>query len=72
MPNLTIKGRDGRELQIAHGGYIYFRDEEGEVNWEWQYIPKIHEEIENILTRAEGMLDEVKKLLPDLPMGRLK
>jgi phage pi2 protein 07 len=72
MPNLTIKGRDGRELQIADGGFIYFKDKEGEVNWEWQYISKIHPQIEKLLARAESMLDEVKELLPDLPMGSLK
>jgi len=72
MPNLIVKGRDGRELQISHGGFVYFKDEEGEVNWEWEYIPKAHEEIENILARAESMLDEIKKLLPDRPMGRIK
>jgi hypothetical protein len=72
MPNLTIKGRDGRELQISQGSFVYFKDEEGEVNWEWEYIPGIHEEIENILARAERVLDEIKKLLPDRPVGRIK
>jgi len=69
MPNLTIKGRDGRELQISLGNFIYFKDAEGEVNWEWEYIPNLHQEIEKLIARTEMMLDEVKKLLPDLPPG---
>ena len=72
MPDLLIRTRDGREVQITRGNFIFLKDEEGEVNWEWQYIDKIHSEVENILDRSEQMVDEVKKLLPDKPMGRLK
>lgn len=72
MPDLLIRTRDGREVQITRGNFIFLKDEEGEVNWEWQYIDKIHSEVEKILDRSEQMVDEVKRLLPDTPMGRLK
>lgn len=72
MPNLIVKANDGRELQISRGGFVYYKHKEGEVNWEWQYISNLHEDIEKILERAEGMLDEVKTLLPDRPMGKIK
>jgi phage pi2 protein 07 len=72
MPNLIVKAQDGRELQISRGGFVYYKDNEGEVNWEWQYISDLQEDMEKILKRAESMLDEVKSLLPDSPMGRIK
>jgi len=72
MPDLMIKTEDGRELQITRNNFIFLRDKEGEVNWEWQYIDVIHPQIEDILKRSEKLVDEVKSLLPDKPMGRLK
>lgn len=72
MPDLKVKTRDNREIQISRGNFIFLRDEEGEVNWEWQYITTIHSQIEEILNRSEEFVDEVKRLLPDMPMGRLK
>jgi hypothetical protein len=52
MSNLTIKGRDGRKLQISRGDFIYFKDDEREVTWEWEYIPVIHPELEKLLEKA--------------------
>jgi hypothetical protein len=73
MPNLTIKTEDGRELQISRGSFIFLRDEEGEVNWEWEHLlPEIGQELEGILDRSEAIVNEVKSLLPNIPMGRLK
>ena len=72
MPNLVVRTKDGRELQITRNDFIYLKDKEGEVNWEWQYIDIIHPQIEDLLNRSEQFVDEVKKLLPDKPMGRLK
>jgi hypothetical protein len=73
MPNLTIKTQDDRELQISRGSFIFLRDEEGEVNWEWeQLLPEIRQELEGILDRSEAMITDVKSLLPNIPMGRLK
>jgi hypothetical protein len=73
MPHLVIRSEDGRELQISPRNYVFFRDEEGEVNWEWEYLPaEIRSAIQKLVGRADGMLDEVKDLLPDVPMGRIK
>lgn len=72
MPNLVVGSRGGRELQISRGKFIFLRDREGEVNRGWQYVENAQPGIEAILERAEAMVDEVKALLPDIPMGRLK
>ena len=72
MPNLIVRTRDGRELQISDQNFVFLKDREGEVNWEWEYLDNIQSDIETILERSESMVDEVKRLLPDIPMGRLK
>ncbi|MFO7740081.1 MAG: hypothetical protein R6V46_16500 [Desulfatiglandaceae bacterium] len=72
MPNLIVRTRDGRELQISGQNFVFLKDQEGEVNWEWEYLGNIQSDIEAILERSESMVDEVKHLLPDIPMGRLK
>lgn len=72
MPNLIVRTRDGRELQISDRNFVFLKDQEGEVNWEWEYLDNMQSDIETILERSEAMVDEVKQLLPDIPMGRLK
>ncbi|GEM_PF-2539419 len=73
MPNLVIRSRDGREVQISEGNFVFLKDQEGEVNWEWQYLEDhVRSQVDGILQKAEAMVDEVKDMLPDLPMGRLK
>ena len=67
-----MRTRDGRELQISGQNFVFLKDQEGEVNWEWEYLGNIQSDIEAILERSESMVDEVKHLLPDIPMGRLK
>jgi len=67
-----VRTRDGRELQISGQNFVFLKDQEGEVNWEWEYLGNIQSDIEAILERSESMVDEVKHLLPDIPMGRLK
>jgi hypothetical protein len=72
MPNLVVRSRDGRELQISDGNFIFLKDQEGEVNWEWQYLEDVHSDVEASPHRAEAMIHQVKDLLPDNPVGRIK
>ena len=72
MPHLVVRGEDGRQLQISNRNFVFLRDKEGEVNWEWEYLSEeIRSALQEVLRRAEEMLDEVKDLLPDMPVGKI-
>ena len=72
MPHLVVGGEDGRQLQISNRNFVFLRDKEGEVNWEWEYVSEeIRSALQEVLRRAEEMLDEVKDLLPDMPVGKI-
>jgi len=74
MAKLIYHADDGREIHISRGYFIYLKTEEGdERNWEWQYIPAIHDDINRILEDADKFYDRVKRLLPkDMEMGKIK
>lgn len=72
MADLIVRDEEGREIQISKGEFIFLKDSEGEVNWDWQYIDEIQSQIETMLKEAAKYIDQVKELLPDIPMGRLK
>ncbi len=72
MADLIVRDEEGREIQISKGEFIFLKDSEGEVNWDWQYIDEIQSQIETMLKEAANYIDQVKELLPDIPMGRLK
>lgn len=72
MADLIVRDDEGREIQISKGEFIFLKDSEGEVNWDWQYIDEIQPQIETMLKESATYIDQVKELLPDIPMGRLK
>jgi hypothetical protein len=74
MAKLIYHADDGREIHISGEDFIYLKTSEGEErNWEWQYIPAIYEDVNQILEDADKMYDRVKRLLPeDMEMGKLK
>lgn len=73
MFKIEIQTDDGRELKMNKDNFIYYKDSDGNDSyWEWEHIAGNAAVFDPLFAKAEELMGEAEKKLPDLPMSGVR
>jgi len=68
MSKIYFESSEEAKFEILKGSHVAFKEAKGKwFYWEWNEIPTIQEELNQILAEGEEMLERVNKLIESHP-----